>query len=91
MIARHVMPWHPACSGGGRLCRDVPEESCPHLLPPAHARWVMAAVVHISKVARSPLRQSGDVQKNEPERRGCLVIESKSAIIDSEDTGLGVH
>lgn len=51
----------------------------------------MAAVVHISKFARSPLRQSGDVQKNEPERRGHLVIESKSAIIDSEDTGLGVH
>lgn len=52
---------------------------------------MIVVVAHISGFALSSLHQGGDVEKNEPERRGHLVIESKASIINSEALGLGVH
>lgn len=72
--------------GRGRL---YPPARC--FLTPAPTGWVIVAVAHLSTVASSPLRQGRDVKKNEPESPGHLVIESKAAIIDSADVGLGVH
>ena len=90
-VTEHVWSLDMCCYGGPALGEDVQQwaasapTSWSQLSP---ARWLWSW--HTS-ARLSPLHQGGDVEKNEPERRGHLVIESKASIINSEALGLGVH
>lgn len=82
MVAQH---WVGLTAQGVRL-RPHP------LTPAAYTGGRIVAVVHwTASFAGLPLRQGGDVKTNEHDLTDHLVIESKAAIIDSEDVGLGVH